>query len=175
MFECISLGKISQGQSSNQAPYAFGPSRQYPDFHPYHRRKMHDVRILDLITPEPGSFYIMDRAYLDFSRLYTMHQHLSFFVIRAKSNFNYRRLYSHPVDKTTGLQCDQTISVAGVRSLKDYPEKLRRIKYFDTEKGKMFVFLTNNFKLPATVIADLYRCRWRIYGSKRFMEQPTMR
>lgn len=124
--------------------------------------KMHDVRILDLIIPEPGSFYVMDRAYVDFSRLYTMHQHLSFFVTRAKSNFDYRRLYSHAIDKTTGLKCDQTVLLNGDRSSKDYPEKLRRIKYFDAETNKMFVFLTNNFKLPAIVIADLYRCRWQV-------------
>lgn len=124
--------------------------------------KMHDVRILDLIIPEPGSFYVMDRAYVDFSRLYTMHQHLSFFVTRAKSNFDYRRLYSHAIDKTTGLKCDQTVLLNGDQSSKDYPEKLRRIKYFDAETNKMFVFLTNNFKLPAIVIADLYRCRWQV-------------
>jgi hypothetical protein len=124
--------------------------------------KTHDVRILDLIIPEPGSFYVMDRAYVDFSRLYTMHQHLSFFVTRAKSNFDYRRLYSHAIIKTTGLKCDQTIALNGDRSSKDYPEKLRRIKYFDAATNKMFVFLTNNFKLPATVIAELYRCRWQV-------------
>jgi hypothetical protein len=124
--------------------------------------KTHDVRILDLIIPEPGSFYVMDRAYVDFSRLYTMHQHLSFFVTRAKSNFDYRRQYSHAIDKTTGLKCDQTVLLNGDRSSKDYPEKLRRIKYFDAETNKMFVFLTNNFKLPAIVIADLYRCRWQV-------------
>jgi transposase len=124
--------------------------------------KVHDVRILDLIIPEPGSFYVMDRAYVDFSRLYTMQQHLSFFVTRAKSNFDYRRLYSHAIDKTTGLKCDQTVLLNGDRSSKDYPEKLRRIKYFDAETNKMFVFLTNNFKLPAMVIAELYRCRWQV-------------
>ncbi len=141
--------------------------------------KTHDVRILDIIVPEPGSFYVMDHAYVDFSRLYTMHQHLSFFVTRTKSNFDYRRLYSHTIDKTTDLKCDQTILLNGGRSSKDYPEKLRRIKYFDAQKNKMFVFLTNNFKLPAAVIAELYRCRWQVElflnGSKHFMEQLTMR
>ena len=99
---------------------------------------------------------------VDFARLYILHLHLAFFIIRAKSNFRFRRLYSAPVDKSTGLICDQTVVPTGVRTKKDYPEKLRRIKYFDHETQKRFVFLTNNFILPAITIAKLYKCRWQV-------------
>jgi len=124
--------------------------------------KLHDVNVLDILIPEPGAFYIMDRGYLDFSRLYTLDQCAAFFVIRAKSNFQCRRLYSHPVDKTTGLRCDQKIVLTGFYPAKDYPTKLRRIKYHDAKTDKTFVFLTNNFTLPALTIAELYRCRWQV-------------
>ena len=124
--------------------------------------KVHDVNILDSLIVEPGSFYVMDRGYLDFARLYTMSQLLAFFVIRAKKNFKARRIYSHHVSKSTGLKCDQTIALTGYKSYKDYPEKLRRIRYFDFETNKNFVFLTNNFILPALTIALLYKCRWQI-------------
>jgi hypothetical protein len=124
--------------------------------------KLHDVTVLDILVPEPGAFYIMDRGYLDFSRLYALDQCAVFFVIRAKSNFQFRRLYSHPVDKTTGLRCDQTIVLTGFYPAKDYPSKLRRIKYYDVKTDKTFVFLTNNFVLPALTIAELYRCRWQV-------------
>ncbi len=124
--------------------------------------KVHDVNILDILVTEPGSFYVMDRGYLDFSRLYTMHQNSVFFVIRAKSNLNFRRLYSHPVDKSTGLRCDQTIKLAGFYTAKDFPEKLRRIKYYDSKSERTFVFLTNNFVLPPVTITELYRCRWQV-------------
>jgi Transposase DDE domain/Domain of unknown function (DUF4372) len=124
--------------------------------------KLHDVNVLDILIPEPGAFYIMDRGYLDFSRLYALDQCAAFFVIRAKSNFQFRRLYSHPIDKTTGLICDQTIGLSGFYPAKDYPAKLRRIKYYDANTGKTFVFLTNNFILPALTIAELYRCRWQV-------------
>jgi len=124
--------------------------------------KVHDVNILDDIISEPGSFYIMDRAYLDFSRLYTFNLERAFFVLRAKSNLRFRRLYSHPVDKTTGLRCDQTIILTGTNSKYKYPDKLRRIHYYDSEKDMRLVFLTNNFVLPAITIAELYRCRWQI-------------
>jgi len=124
--------------------------------------KLHDVNILDELIPEPGSFYVMDRGYLDFSRLYTLNCWGSFFVIRAKSNFKFARIYSHPVDKETSLRCDQTVRLNGYYSAKDYPATLRRVKYFDAENDKLLVFLTNNFTLPAQVIADLYRCRWQV-------------
>ena len=124
--------------------------------------KLHDVNILDELIPEPGSFYIMDRGYLDFERLHRLTLYGAFFVIRAKSNLQFRRLYSHPIDKTTGLRCDQTVVLTGFYSSRDYPEKLRRIKYYDEETRKTLVFLTNNFTLPPLTIAQLYRCRWQV-------------
>lgn len=124
--------------------------------------KVHDVNILDIMIPEVGAFYIMDRGYIDFVRLYIFHQSFAFFITRAKTNINCRRIYSQPVDKTTGLIYDQTIMLTGINSLKEYPEKLRRIKYYDEETKKMFIFLTNNFSLPALTIAQLYKCRWQV-------------
>ena len=124
--------------------------------------KVHDVNILDELIPEPGAFYIMDRGYIDFARLYTLAQCLAFFVTRAKTNLKFRRLYSHPVDKTTGLRCDQTIVLTGVNTSDHYPEKLRRIRYFDAESPKTLTFLTNNFVSPALTIARLYKCRWQV-------------
>lgn len=124
--------------------------------------KLHDVNILDVLIPEPGSFYIMDRAYLDFTRLYALNQQHALFVIRAKSNLKFRRIYSHQIDKTAGLKCDQTVALSGFYTAKNYPEKLRRIKYRDAETEKTFVFLTNNFTLPAITITHLYRSRWQI-------------
>ena len=124
--------------------------------------KVHDVNVLDKLIPEPGSFYIMDRGYLDFARLFLFHQFSSFFVIRSKSNFKFKRLYSHPVDKSTGLKCDQTIVLTGFYPSKDYPDKLRRVKYYDCETDKALTFLTNNFNLPALTITKLYKSRWQI-------------
>ena len=124
--------------------------------------KVHDVNILDMLIPEPGSIYVMDRAYLDFARLYFLTQFLAYFVIRSKKNLQARRLYSYPVDKATGLICDQTVVLTGTNSMKHYPEKLRRVRYFDAEKDKHLTFLTNNFFLPALTIAQLYKCRWQI-------------
>jgi len=124
--------------------------------------KVHDVNVLDHLIPEPGSIYIMDRAYLDFYRLYYLHQCSAIFVTRAKTNTGLRRLYSNKVDKSTGVRCDQIVVLTGYYSKKDYPEKLRRIKYFDAEKGRSFVFITNQFTLPPETIAALYRYRWRV-------------
>ena len=124
--------------------------------------KVHDVNVLDHLVPEPGAIYIMDRAYLDFKRLYQLHQCSAIFVTRSKTNTGLRRLYSHKVDKSTGVRCDQTVVLTGYYSKKDYPEKLRRIKYFDADKGRSFVFLTNQFTLPPLIIAELYRYRWRV-------------
>ena len=123
---------------------------------------VHDVNILDSIIPEPGALYIMDRAYLDFSRLYTVHQCLGFFLTRAKKRFRSRRLTSRPIDKSTGLRCDQTVMLTGFYSLKEYPEKLRRIFFYDAVTDTRFVFLTNNFTLPALTITQLYKCRWQV-------------
>jgi hypothetical protein len=124
--------------------------------------KVHDVKILDRLVGEPGAIYIMDRGYLDFARLHAMHQALSFFIIRAKKNLDCRRVYSHPVDKSTGLQCDQTVVLDGPATRKHYPDQLRRIRFFDAENDKRLVFLTNNFTLPALSIAELYRSRWQV-------------
>ena len=124
--------------------------------------KLHDVKVLDLLLPEPGALYIMDRGYLDFNRLYTLHQAAAFFIVRAKSNWRYRRLYSHPVDNTTGLTCDQTVVLTGFYAAKHYPDKLRRIKLTDPETGKHLLFLSNNFTLPAQTMTQLYRCRWQV-------------
>lgn len=124
--------------------------------------KMHEVNVLDFLAFEAGSFYIMDRGFLDFARLYTLHQAQAFFVIRAKVNLAYRRLYSRPIDKSTGLRCDQTIVLTGYAVGQDYPQYLRRIKFYDAEHHKHLVFLTNHFNLPALVIAQLYRCRWQV-------------
>lgn len=124
--------------------------------------KLHDVNVLDILIPEPGAFYIMDRGYLDFGRLFTLNQAGTFFVIRAKSNTQYTRRYSHPIDKSNGLLCDQRIMLTGVDSKKAYPQLLRRIKYHDTQIDKTFNFLTNNFLIPAQTVADLYRSRWQV-------------
>jgi hypothetical protein len=123
--------------------------------------KLHDVNVLDELLAEPGAFYVMDRGYLDFERLHRLHLAGAFFVIRAKSNLQATRRYSHPVDRSTGLICDQTIALTGFYSKAGYPEVLRRIR-FKTDEGKTLVFLTNNFALPALTITELYRCRWQV-------------
>ena len=124
--------------------------------------KMHEVNVLDILIPEAGSFYIMDRGFTDFARWFTLHQAQAFFVIRGKSNLQFRRIYSRAVDKTTGLRCDQTIALTSAKASHDYPQHLRRIKFYDVEHNKYLVFLTNNFDLPALTIAQLYRCRWQV-------------
>lgn len=124
--------------------------------------KMHEVNVLDILIPEAGSFYIMDRGFTDFARWFTLHQAQAFFVIRGKSNLQFRRIYSRTVDKATGLRCDQTIALTSIKASHDYPQHLRRIKFYDAEHNKYLVFLTNNFDLPALTIAQLYRCRWQV-------------
>ena len=124
--------------------------------------RVHEVNILDEIPIEPGAIYILDRAYLDFGRLHRIHQSSAFFVTRAKSGFRFRRLYSQPVDKASGLQCDQIVSLHGFYARKDYPGKLRRIRFYDSDQDRRLVFLTNNTTLPALTIARLYKCRWQI-------------
>ncbi|MCF8145707.1 MAG: IS4 family transposase [Deltaproteobacteria bacterium] len=124
--------------------------------------KVHDVNVLDHLIPEPGAIYVMDRAYLDFQRLYQLHQSSAVFVTRSKTNTGLRRIYSHRINKATGVKFDQTVALTGYYSKRDYPEKLRRIKYFDAEKGRSFIFLTNQFTLPAIIIAELYRYRFRV-------------
>ena len=124
--------------------------------------KMHEVNVLDILIPEAGSFYIMDRGFTDFARWFVMHQAQAFFVIRGKSNLLFRRVYSRAVDTSTGLRCDQTIALTAPAAIKDYPQHLRRIKFYDAEHDRHLVFLTNNFDLPALTIAQLYRCRWQV-------------
>ena len=124
--------------------------------------KLHEVNVLDLLLPEPGAFYIMDRGYIDFDRLYQLHQAKSFFVTRAKSNLKAQRRYSHPVDRSTGLICDQTIVLTGFYSKQDFDTPLRRVCFKDPATSKRLVFLTNNFTLPAFTITELYRCRWQV-------------
>ncbi|MBW1614239.1 MAG: IS4 family transposase [Deltaproteobacteria bacterium] len=124
--------------------------------------KTHDVNILDELILEPGSFYIMDRGYIDFSRLFLINKASAFFVTKAKSNFKSRRRYSHPVDKSTGLRSDQTVVLTGENTSKEYLEPLRRIRFYDAEEKKYYVFLTNNFSLPAFTITQLYKARWQI-------------
>ena len=133
-----------------------------PEFIHISDGKMHDVNVLDLITFLPDSFYIMDRGYLDFDRLYRIHKAEAFFITRTKKGFDFERMYSAVVDKEKGVMCDQTIKLCGFYVSKDYPEKLRRIKFYDKETNKTLIFLTNNFELSAIVIAMLYKHRWFI-------------
>jgi hypothetical protein len=124
--------------------------------------KLHDVNVLDLLRLEAGAYYVMDRGYLDFERLFAFNQIPAFFVTRAKVNMQFQRRYSHPIDKETGLRCDQTITLSGFYTRKHYPDTLRRVKFKDASTGKTLVFLTNNFTLPALTIAQLYRSRWQV-------------
>jgi len=131
----------------------------------------HEVRILDQLVWEPGAIYLMDRGYLDFSRLYRIHQSAAFFVTRARKRFDFQRVSSRPIDKTVGLQCDQTVTLNNPIPQRGYPEFLRRIRYYDATHQKRLVFLTNNFLLPALTVAELYRCRWQIELFFRWIKQ----
>jgi hypothetical protein len=133
--------------------------------------KTHEVKILDQINWEAGAIYLLDRGYLDFSRLYSIHQSGAFFITRAKRRFRYKRLLSMPADKTRGVKCDQTVTLQNFYQKKGYPERLRRIHYFDAATQKRLIFLTNNFRLSALTIADLYRCRWQVELFFRWIKQ----
>jgi hypothetical protein len=133
--------------------------------------QIHEVNILDQLIWEAGAIYLMDRGYLDFRRLYRMHQCGAFFVTRAKKRFDCRRLYSQTVDKKTGLQCDQIVSLNNPVPKRGYPERLRRVRYYDVASKKRLVFLTNNFLLPALTITQLYRCRWQVELFFRWIKQ----
>ena len=124
--------------------------------------KLHDVNVLDLLVPEPGAFYIMDRGYVDFERLFLLHRLGAFFVVRAKSNIKFRRRYSAAADRSTGVRCDQTIVLTGAKTRKRYPQPLRRVGYYDAQSDRRFDFLTNHFAVPATTVAELYRHRWQV-------------
>ena len=134
---------------------------QIPTFIRITDGKVHDVNILDEIDPEPGAFYVMDRAYVDFERLFVFTLCSSFFVVRTKKNIQLQRRYS-PVDKSTGLRSDQTVILTAIESAKAYPDSLRRVSYFDAATNKRLKFLTNNFALPALTIARIYKSRWQI-------------
>jgi len=124
--------------------------------------KVHDVNVLDEIMPEAGAFYVMDRGYVDFERLYVFTLSAAFFVVRTKSNVLLQRRYSHPVDKATGVRSDHTVILTTLDSVKAYPDPLRRVSYLDVDTRKRFKFLTNNFTLPAFTIAQIYKCRWQV-------------
>jgi hypothetical protein len=124
--------------------------------------KLHDVNVLDLLVLEPGAIYVMDRGYVDFSRLHVVHRAGSFFVTRAKSNMDFHRVYSAPTDRIAGIVCDQTIALDGLYSAKDYPDHLRRVRFKDPETDKTLIFLTNQFTFPASTICALYKQRWQV-------------
>jgi hypothetical protein len=133
--------------------------------------KVHDVNILDEIIPEAGSFYVMDRGYVDFDRLYFFTLCSAFFVLRTKENVLLQRRYSHPVDHSTGVRSDHTVILTAIESVKVYPDALRRVSYLDTETNKRLKFLTNNFVLPAFTIAQIYKCRWQVELFFRWIKQ----
>src|SRR5467141_618693 len=134
--------------------------------------KVHDVNMLDEIMPEAGAFYVMDRGYIDFQRLFVLTLSSAFFVVRTKSNVLLQRRYSHAVDKSTGVRSDQTVILSSYESASAYPDSLRRVNYFDADTGKRLKFLTNNFVLPALTIAQIYKCRWQV---ELFFESSTWR
>jgi IS4 transposase len=157
------LGSVSLDQGGHPVAHAVGSARQHPSsFLHVSDGKLHDVNVLDLLLPEPGAFSIMDRGYLDFERLYRLHEAKSFFVTRAKSNLKAQRRYSHPVDRSTALIGDQTIVLSGFYSRQDFDTPLRRVRFKDPDTGKRLVFLTINFILPAFTLTELYRCRWQV-------------
>jgi hypothetical protein len=162
---CLNLfpwAKFRKTKSAVKLHTLFNVMTHIPDFMEITHGKYHDVNILDILIPEAGSFYIMDRAYNDFYRLYQIHILGAFFVIRAKSNLKYRRVYSHKIDNSTGLKCDQTIQLTGLKTANYYPEHLRRVRYFDSNTDRLFTFLTNNFAHEALVITQLFKSRWQI-------------
>jgi hypothetical protein len=133
-----------------------------PSFFLITKAKVHDINFLDILEYEKDAVYIMDRGYLDFERLHIIHAQQAYFIVRAKEHLSFQRIYSHPIDKTIGLRCDQTIKLKHFYSRKHYPNNLRRIKYYDKETNKYYIYLTNNFDIPAKTIADLYKHRWQI-------------
>lgn len=154
--------RLKKKRAAIKLNVGLGLQGNIPSFFSISSGKEHDVYFMDQIVYEAGAYYIFDRGYLDFARLFAIHKAKAFFVIKAKRNWSFRRLYSRPVDKTTGVRCDQTVILTGYYGTKHYPDKLRRIKYFDCETGKYYVFITNNFDLSPRTIADLYKNRWQI-------------
>ena len=162
---CLSLfpwAEFKQTKSAIKLHTLLDLRGSIPTFISITEGKVHEVNILDELLPEAGAIYVMDRGYLDFYRLHDLTEASAFFVIRAKSNLACRRLYSASAERDGGVLCDQTVVLTGQNSARFYPDKLRRIKVRDHETGKIIVLLSNNFKLPAATIAQLYRCRWQI-------------
>ena len=171
---CLSLfpwAKFVKGKGAIKLHTALDLRGSIPTFLEVTGGRVHEVYLLDALIPEAGSYYIMDRGFLDFTRLYTLHLFQAYFVIRSKKNIKFRRIYSHPVDKTTGLKCDQTIRLTGQFTHKYYPEQLRRVRFYDAEGNNDLVFITNNFNLPALTITQLYKCRWQIELFFRWIKQ----
>jgi transposase len=171
---CLSLfpwAKFQKTKSAVKMHTLLNLRGNIPEFVHVSNGKMHEVNVMELINMEAGSVYVMDRGYVDFTRFYAMHQAKAFFVTRAKSNTQFKRRHSQAVDKSTGLRCDQTIVMTGVHSKNDYPESMRRVVYLDPETKKRFVFLTNNFTLPALAIAQLYKARWQIELFFKWLKQ----
>lgn len=162
---CISLfpwAHFRRTKSAVKVHVALDLEGKIPAFTLISKGEIHDVNVMDVIAWEDGNWYVMDRAYLDFRRLYRIHQHGAFFVTRSKSNTKYKRVYSNKVDKSTGVLCDQRVRLTGRRSSKRYPELIRRIRFVDGETGNTLVFLTNNMLVPAETIALLYKNRWHV-------------
>jgi hypothetical protein len=162
---CLSLfpwAKFRKHKAAVKMPTLLDLHGNIPTFIRITDGKVHDVNLLDEIMPEAGAFYVMDRGYVDFERLFVLTLSAAFFVVRTKSNVLLQRRYSHPVDKRTGVRSDQTVILTSVESASAYPDALRRVSYFDAETGKRLKFLTNNFTLPALTIAQIYKCRWQV-------------
>jgi len=171
---CLSLfdwAPFSLHVGCHQAAHAAGPARRDPSLHPISDGKLHDVNVLDILPVQAGAFYVMGRGYVDFARLYAMHQAGAFFVTRAKRGMDARRVYSAPTDRASGVICDQRIVFNGFYAAKNYPEHLRRIRFKDPESGKTLVFLTNNTSLPALTIAALYKSGWQVQLFFKWIKQ----
>jgi Transposase DDE domain len=158
----FSVGEIPPPQERRETAHPVGSARQHSSQCLCDWGQVHDVNILDQLLSEAGAFYLLDRGYVDFARLYLFTQGCAFFITRARKDLQFNRRYSRSVERSAGLRCDQTILLTGVRTAKRYPAVLRRIHYFDVEKDLRLTFLTNNFLLPALTIAQLYRARWQV-------------
>jgi Domain of unknown function (DUF4372)/Transposase DDE domain len=162
---CLNLfpwAKLKKVRAAVKLNLALELKGNIPAFFQFSEGKTHDIYFLDFLEFEAGAYYVMDKGYVDFGRLFKIHQAKAFFVTRAKDNLSFKRMYSSPADRTCGVICDQVILLRSYQPAKDYPEKLRRIKYYDKETDCCYVFLTNNFSLPALTIALLYKYRWQI-------------
>jgi hypothetical protein len=171
---CLSLypwAKFRKAKAAVKIHPKMDAKTSIPDYIHISDGKMHDINFLDMITILPYSFYVMDRGYLDFSRLYRIHTADAYFLTRTKKNFDFERIYSAQVDKSTGIKCDQTIKLCGFYASQDYPGKMRRIKFYDIETDKTLIFLTNSFELKAIEIVMLYKHRWFIETFFRWIKQ----